>query len=245
MLDHEKLIALWEWCKPYVVSGGFLTVFGTAAAALWKWLTSRNRENAEVNQLNAETDAIEAKTVTELAREIVLNTQTIGELNGTIYQLKSAALDKDSQHLADLRAKDDEYKTRGDKLLATEREIEECLAMVDRERMAIRRLFLKLHIPFWESDATGKTVYINQAWADMFNVTFETRDKWIEVVVEEDREKLVNEWRSRVVDQDAATNIGFRIKNKEGEIIHATSVYQTLRRRDGEIVKIIGVTIKK
>ena len=242
---YQTLWLFWESVKPYLLSGGALTLVAGGCAGIWKYATARPESKAKVNQIIAETEAKKAESLINVSQELIDNIGTIDKQGTIIFDLKAAALAKDTAHLADLQDKDREAdKIRGE-LLEAMRRLADSDEMAERFCVAVRRLFMKLNIPFWETDSTGKGIYTNLAWTEMFGVTSDTKEGWIERVHESDRARIIGEFADGQNDADAATTIGFRMIDKTGAEVRMHSIYQQVRRRDGEIVKVIGVTVKQ
>jgi len=126
------------------------------------------------------------------------------------------------------------------------KEIDQHKIKLDRTNRAMRRLLVKMEVPYWECDSEGKLAYVNGAWLQLFGISNEQAmsEGWLAAIPEEDRESLLSEWNSRVIDQSEGTIEFFVINQITNEKIKLKSVYAMIFDDDYNITKIIGVSIR-
>lgn len=237
--DTPNLISIVESIFPYLSSGGI----GAIILAIYSKWASKKKDNSDINKTDAETEQIQTITIKNLTQELSAITDKLVrqvDMNSTI---KKELSNNSDLSIFKLRTKEEELINSAQKTLEILVKIKELEFLCENNIKSARRLMEKLNIPYWESDGNGSSTYISQAWLNMFDVTYDTISDWINIVVEEDKQILINEWKSKLIDQDASNHIAFRIRNKDGSILAVKSFYSIVRDRSGNVNKVIGVTL--
>lgn len=188
--------------------------------------TSINKTNKEIEQIEQDVESKHALQVKQWLEDL----QEIQEKH-------EHEIEKRDEMYVTLRQEKDALTIES---LAYKWKLEQC-------GRAHRRLFTDIHIPYWECSEDGKLVYANGAWLKLFGLTKDEAmgEGWLKSVTPEDRDRILVEWYSKVVDETDG-DIDFSIQNPvTKEIKELMAVYTVKFGADSHIYKIIGITIAK
>lgn len=95
------------------------------------------------------------------------------------------------------------------------------------------------------SDATGDTVYVNDAWCEMMGMGREEAMGWgwLRTVHEEDRERIRDGWKDALGGDEGAYGGECRRARPDGRMLWTISAARALRDGDGATVGFLGTVI--
>lgn len=96
--------------------------------------------------------------------------------------------------------------------------------------------------PIFESDANGECTWVNSKYCDVTGYTLEEflKNGWHNVIHQDDREQVVNEWNSAIKDK-RDSHASYKIVRKDGKIyrVHVTAI------RNGDSGYIGSIRVEK
>jgi PAS domain S-box-containing protein len=208
---------------------------GTIAGIILYFLNKKNTDS--LNQATIDQKAAEVRKI-----EHDLESQYIKQLEQWLVDLQNI---KD-RHETELSKKDDEIVNLHKQYLNTLKDLAEHKFQLGKLGHAIRKLLIDLDIAYWECDSNGLLTYANGAWLRLHGLTQEQAlgEGWQAALLPETRKHMLLQWNATVVDQSEKV-IEFVVNNPTtGEKFPAKAIYSIVNDSGGNIVKIIGVTIK-
>lgn len=206
------------------------TLSGVILYVLQKWFPTRAL-SASVIKTQKEIEQIEQEVESKYALQVKKWLDDLQEIK-----------DKNEEALA---KKDATISTLQDERVIHLNEITVLRLKLGQCGKAHRRLFTRIHVPYWECDHDGKLIYANGAWLTLFGIE-ESRaigEGWLTSIREEDKKRLLVDWYSRVVDESDG-ELEFTVKNAiTGTETKVKAIYAVKFNEESEVYKIIGVTI--
>jgi len=96
-------------------------------------------------------------------------------------------------------------------------------------------------ISFYETDAQGSCLYVNEQWRKLSGLTLEEAlgDGWQKGLYEEDRTRVFQMWKEHMEDEEP-WNMEYRFSTPDGKVSWVMGVATALRDTDGRITGYIG-----
>lgn len=97
------------------------------------------------------------------------------------------------------------------------------------------------NIAYFESDSTGKCVWASLPYLDLIDRSLDdvVGLGWISTIHEEDREKVVKEWKE-AIEQRREFSLSYRMVNRQGDAIKVSCHGTIVRDSTGEAVAYTG-----
>lgn len=206
-----------------------------AMSGIFMYLVKKNRDEKQTDlsiiKTEREIESIEQEIESKHAEQLKRWLNDIQEIN----EKYTAALDKKDKVIEDIHKK----------YLEVIKEMTEQELKNERFVRATRKLVTQMKIAYWECDSAGKLIYANGDWLKLFGLQPEEAqgEGWLSGIPENQRESLLVEWYSRVVDHKEEPLEFTLINPRTNEEVKMRGLYSIIYDNSENIVKIIGVTL--
>jgi len=150
------------------------------------------------------------------------------------------------KHEGEITQKDEEIVSLHKQYLNTLKDLAEHKFQISKFNQSVRRLLIELEIAYWECDEKGLLTYANGTWLKRHGLTLEEAlgHGWQQAIPVENRKAVLLHWNTAIVDQNEDEIDAVVTNTITGETFPIKAVYSIIKDTAGNIVKIIGVTIK-
>ena len=113
--------------------------------------------------------------------------------------------------------------------------------ILSNNELRFRTLTVNAPVGIFQTDANGKTIYVNETWLQYTGLRFNEAigDGWVQAVHPDDREMLVKEWETKS-QKGLRSSLEYRLLNKNGNIRWVSGKAIPLFNQAGEINGHIG-----
>ncbi|HMK27904.1 MAG TPA: PAS domain S-box protein [Chitinophagaceae bacterium] len=121
---------------------------------------------------------------------------------------------------------------------------------LSRNELRFRTLTSNAPVGIFQTDAAGKTIYVNEMWMKITGLTFDRAmgDGWLEILHPDDKEKEIKQWLNRSK-KGLESSSEFRLLDKKGNtrwvIGKATPLFNTNQQVTGYIGTLTDITERK
>ncbi len=112
---------------------------------------------------------------------------------------------------------------------------------LSKNELRFRTLTSNAPVGIFQTDAAGKTIYVNEAWMEYTGLTYEEAmgEGWQDVLHPDDKEKQINQWREKAK-SGIESSSEFRLIDKKGNIRWVTGNATPMFDRNHSITGYIG-----